>query len=245
MAGGKMSSTLMYVGAVVAVVAVVALIYYGSPSAAMHSVGMEGFASEPGRKGFVADEDDEEAPDADNAEQFEDAGMPAVDEEDDKEPVPPSAAAADEGFYGGYDSSNKDYAAAGGAGGPAAKASTDFANCYTRDGLNPSDLLPEASAEASQFLASNPPTKGSPDNRNLLQAGYHIGIDTVCQTNKNANLQLRSDPPIARCNPSGAGIVFNASSIPAQQNNRLVLEIGSQVNPEGCADFKKDSMYPH
>lgn len=237
MAKGSMNSTLMYVGIAVAAVAVLALVYYGSPGAAMRSVGLEGFAEHEKKEDGMparADEDEEE--------QF------ATMEDEAEEDASPAkvAAAADpketkEGFYGGYDSSNKDYAAAGGAPGRPGVPSTDHANCYTRDGLNPTDLLPEASAEASQFLASNPPTKGSPDNRNLLQAGYHIGVDTVCQTNKNANLQLRSDPPIARC---GTQPIFNSSSIPAQQNNRLALEIGSQINPDGCADFKKDTKYP-
>ena len=237
MAKGSMNSTLLYVGIAVAAVAVLALVYYGSPGAAMKSIGLEGFADHDKKEegfssGAGADEDDEEqfATMEDDAEEDVHQDKPVAPEEETKE-----------GFYGGYDSSNKDYAAAGGAPGRAGVPSTDHANCYTRDGLNPTDLLPAASAEASQFLASNPPTKGSPDNRNLLQAGYHIGIDTVCQTNKNANLQLRSDPPIARC---GTQPIFNSSSIPAQQNNRLALEIGSQINPDGCADFKKDTMYP-
>jgi hypothetical protein len=235
MAKGSMNSTLLYVGIAVAAVAVLALVYYGSPGAAMKSIGLEGFSEHDKKEeGFAnsADEDEEQfatmEDDADEDVHQDKADAPAPEE-------------TKEGFYGGYDSSNKDYAAAGGAPGRAGVPSTDHANCYTRDGLNPTDLLPKASAEASQFLASNPPTKGSPDNRNLLQAGYHIGIDTVCQTNKNANLQLRSDPPIARC---GTQPIFNSSSIPAQQNNRLALEIGSQINPDGCADFKKDSMYP-
>ena len=32
----------------------------------------------------------------------------------------------------------------------------------------------------------------------LLQAGYHIGLDTIGQTLRNANLQLRSDPIIPK-----------------------------------------------
>ena len=32
----------------------------------------------------------------------------------------------------------------------------------------------------------------------MLQAGYHIGLDTIGQTMKNANLQLRSDPIIPK-----------------------------------------------
>jgi hypothetical protein len=62
---------------------------------------------------------------------------------------------------------------------------------------NPSDLLPKD--KNSQWTALNPVTVGSnnvmPD---LLQAGHHIGLDTIGQTLKNANLQLRSDPYIAK-----------------------------------------------
>jgi len=234
-----MNSTMMYVGIAVAAVAVIVLWYYGSPGAAMRSVGLEGFETHDQPDGMNPDENFATMEPYDNEGFADDVtkDVPMKHESEDDEPKDASA----EGFYGGYDSSNKDYAAAGGAAGRSSVPSTDHANCYTRDGLNPTDLLPKPSAEASQFIASNPPTKGTPDNRNLLQAGHHIGIDTVCQTNKNANLQLRSDPPIARC---GTQPVFNSSSIPAQQNNRLALEIGSQVNPEGCADFKKDTMYP-
>ena len=37
-------------------------------------------------------------------------------------------------------------------------------------------------------------------NINLLKAGYHIGIDTVGQTLRNANLQIRSEPPNPQIN---------------------------------------------
>jgi hypothetical protein len=32
-------------------------------------------------------------------------------------------------------------------------------------------------------------------DKNFLEAGYHVGINTVGQSNRNANLQLRSEPP--------------------------------------------------
>lgn len=62
---------------------------------------------------------------------------------------------------------------------------------------NPSDLLP--TDQNSQWASLNPvaQSQGSAD---LLQAGYHIGIDTIGQTLKNANLQLRSDPIIPKQN---------------------------------------------
>jgi len=37
-------------------------------------------------------------------------------------------------------------------------------------------------------------------NINLLKAGYHIGIDTVGQSLRNANLQIRSEPPNPQVN---------------------------------------------
>jgi len=56
---------------------------------------------------------------------------------------------------------------------------------------NPSELLPHDSN--SQWSELNPSGKGELSNVNLLQAGHHIG--TVSQSLRNANLQLRSEPP--------------------------------------------------
>jgi hypothetical protein len=47
----------------------------------------------------------------------------------------------------------------------------------------------------SQWAQLNPSGKGELANVNLLKAGYHIGIDTIGQTLRNANLQIRSEPP--------------------------------------------------
>ena len=58
---------------------------------------------------------------------------------------------------------------------------------------NPADLLPKDTN--SQWAQLNPSGKGDLANINLLKAGYHIGIDTVGQTLRNANLQIRSEPP--------------------------------------------------
>jgi hypothetical protein len=61
---------------------------------------------------------------------------------------------------------------------------------------NPSDLLPND--QNSQWSALNPVSmnQGNVAMPDLLQAGYHIGLDTIGQTLRNANLQLRSDPII-------------------------------------------------
>ena len=63
---------------------------------------------------------------------------------------------------------------------------------------NPNELLPVD--QNSQWAALNPVnmSQGSILNGDMLQAGYHIGLDTIGQSMKNANLQLRSDPIIPK-----------------------------------------------
>jgi len=63
---------------------------------------------------------------------------------------------------------------------------------------NPADLLPKDTN--SQWAQLNPAGKGDLANINLLKAGYHIGIDTVGQTLRNANQQIRSEPPNPQVN---------------------------------------------
>jgi hypothetical protein len=63
---------------------------------------------------------------------------------------------------------------------------------------NPADLLPKDSN--SQWSALNPNSMNGGDilMPDLLQAGYHIGLDTIGQSLRNPNLQLRSDPIITK-----------------------------------------------
>jgi hypothetical protein len=187
-------------------------------------------------EGFQAveqEQSDDEQPVEESAEGFEDAEKKEEKHEEQKATAESfvSRRLTEEGFMSGYSKSDPyatQYASASDLAASGSSApSNDVANCYTRDGLNPQDLLPKPSAEASQFLSSNPSTGGSPEQRNLLDAGFHFGIDTVAQTNKNPNYQLRSEPPIARCHV----IPFNASTIGPDPAARLTLEIGSQVNP--------------
>jgi len=64
---------------------------------------------------------------------------------------------------------------------------------FPKDTLNPDELLP--SNNNSMWNQVNPSGEGTLKDRNFLQSGYHIGINTVGQTLRNANLQLRSEPP--------------------------------------------------
>jgi len=85
--------------------------------------------------------------------------------------------------------------------------------------MSPADLLPKDTN--SQWAQLNPAGQGDLANINLLKAGYHIGIDTVGQTLRNANLQIRSEPP----NPQVNVGPWNLSTIEADFM-RPPLEIG-------------------
>jgi hypothetical protein len=87
---------------------------------------------------------------------------------------------------------------------------------------DPSMLLPNDTN--SQWGKLNPQGDGMLKNINLLQAGSLVGINTVGSTMRNANLQLRSEPP----NPQGnVGPWLNSTIEPDQI--RQPLEIGSSA----------------
>ena len=88
--------------------------------------------------------------------------------------------------------------------------------------VNPVDLLPKD--QNSQWAALNPNsmTQGNVLMPDLLQAGYHIGLDTIGQTLRNANLQIRSDPVIPKQNIGP----WNQSTIEADLG-RVPLELGA------------------
>lgn len=85
---------------------------------------------------------------------------------------------------------------------------------------NPSELLPRD--VNSQWAELNPSGKGELANINLLKAGYHIGIDTIGQSLRNANLQIRSEPPNPQLN---VGPWLQSTITPDYM--RPPLEIGS------------------
>ena len=86
--------------------------------------------------------------------------------------------------------------------------------------LTPGELLPQDSS--STWAQAHPVGVGSLQDRNFLQAGHHVGINTVGQTLRNANLQLRSEPP----NPQVKISPWLQSSI-APDTNRRYFEVGS------------------
>jgi hypothetical protein len=63
---------------------------------------------------------------------------------------------------------------------------------------NPSDLLPASNSGKNGWDVLNSVGTTAGANPDLLEAGHHTGIDTVGQSLRNANLQLRSDPSIPK-----------------------------------------------
>jgi len=75
--------------------------------------------------------------------------------------------------------------------------------CYPQPTLKAEDLLPkEDSAAIREFNIAKPAGEGILDGVNLLDSGFHVGVNTVGQSLRNANRQLRSEPPNPQVNVS-------------------------------------------
>ena len=92
--------------------------------------------------------------------------------------------------------------------------------CYPKDTLTPKDLLPQDSN--STWAQTVPSGQGSLGDQNFLNAGFHVGINTVGQSLRNANMQLRSEP----ANPQVKVSPWLQTTI-EPDNNRRALEIGA------------------
>lgn len=113
---------------------------------------------------------------------------------------------------------NESYSAVTGIGSPAASVNVQ-PSCSRQPVANPEDLLPRD--ENSQWAQLNPRGVGDLNNVNLLQAGFWNGINTVGSSLRNANLQIRSEPPNPQTQISPW---FNTTIEPDMM--RLPLEIG-------------------
>lgn len=107
-------------------------------------------------------------------------------------------------------------------------ASESFTGYSEKEVPNPSELLPNTSDllpidDNKGWSSLNPVSQSNPQMPDLLQAGYHIGLDTIGQTMKNANLQLRSDPVIQK----GDIGPWNQSTIEPDLM-RVPLEVGAK-----------------
>jgi hypothetical protein len=97
----------------------------------------------------------------------------------------------------------------------------DPTTCIKKEKLTSKDLLP---SEAQNLIWSkvNPSSQANIQDQNFLTAGYHIGVNTVGQSLRNANLQLRSEIP----NPQVAVSPWLISTIEPDIRS-TTLEIGS------------------
>lgn len=107
--------------------------------------------------------------------------------------------------------------------GPAFLSSSSGSNesCAPRDKLTASDLLPKDAAN-SKWAQVAPAGQGDVTDQNFLTAGYLVGVNTIGQSKKNGNLQIRSDPPIEKI-PVGP---WQMSTIESSTQNHRTFEIG-------------------
>jgi len=122
---------------------------------------------------------------------------------------------SNDGFKNKDGSGNEGFADVQDVTGPAAfDSAASPAGCYPRDQLTPGELLPKD--PNSVWAQQNPMGTGSLKGKNFLSAGALIGVNTVGQSLRNANHQLRSEPP----NPQVPVSVFNTSTIEPDTNRR-------------------------
>lgn len=104
---------------------------------------------------------------------------------------------------------------------PMVQATTQSAGCVNSDRLTSADLLPIDAN--SKWAELNPQCSGDLQDQNYLTAGYHIGVNTVGQSLRNANLQLRYEPP----NPQIPVSPWQISTIEPDQRVSGLLDIGA------------------
>jgi len=97
----------------------------------------------------------------------------------------------------------------------------DPTTCLKKEKLTSQDLLPK-DAQNLKWANINPSSQANIEDQNFLTAGYHIGVNTVGQSLRNANLQLRSEIP----NPQVAVSPWLISTIEPDVR-ATTLEIGS------------------
>jgi hypothetical protein len=125
--------------------------------------------------------------------------------------APAPAGKAAEGF--------SDYQSGAGSDGlaPIPMAGADKpAGCYPREQINPSDLMP-LSDPNSQWAQANPSGSGDLQGKNFLSAGALVGVNTIGQSLRNANYQLRADPPC----PQGQWPIMQSTIEPDLQRRTL------------------------
>jgi hypothetical protein len=79
-----------------------------------------------------------------------------------------------------------------------ASCSPSDPGCYSGSVLQAPDLLPRDVAGGDQWMSSSPSSSANISDQNFLESAQLAGINTVGSSLRNANLSLRSDPPIPK-----------------------------------------------
>ena len=109
---------------------------------------------------------------------------------------------------------------------PAENLGRTPSSCFPQQTLKPEDLLPSQESElVGEFNSSRPDSEGILTGINLLDAGYHVGTNTIGQSLRNANRQLRSEPP----NPQVAVSPWQNTTI-SPDLPRRPLEVGESCS---------------
>lgn len=140
--------------------------------------------------------------------------------------MPPSAGAnSGSGYQPSSGMQGNDYEDVTGIQGPSVSAPS----CTKQVVSNPGDLLPNMNLlpkdPNSQWAQLNPSGSGDLMNQNLLSAGFLAGIDTIGNTMKNPNLQIRSEPPNPQLN---VGPWNNSTFSPDLMRTPLEIGCGAQ-----------------
>ena len=106
-------------------------------------------------------------------------------------------------------------------------------SCYPQNTLTPDDLLPKnKSQQIKDFNNANPTGEGILKGVNYLDAGFHVGVNTVGQSLRNANLNLRAEPPNPQVKVSPW---MNSTIAPDLSRKSLDDETVCNARPQGGA----------
>lgn len=86
---------------------------------------------------------------------------------------------------------------------------------FPQDRIEPSDLLPKNAAN-TKWAQANPAGQGDVRDINLLNAAFHLGMNTQGQSMRNASHDLRSEPS----NPRYKVSIWNNATIESDLNRR-------------------------
>lgn len=106
---------------------------------------------------------------------------------------------------------------------PTTQSSSYFSNdknnvsSFPQDRLRPEDLLPHDAAN-TKWAQANPAGQGDVNDVNLLNAGFHIGVNTQGQSLRNASHDLRQEPS----NPRYKVSIWNNSTIEPDLNRKAL-----------------------